>query len=369
VKSFARLQQIDRGFVADNVLTTVVRVPDNKFKEDQQFVNFFRQATDRIRTLPGVSDVGMVNYLPLYGGLGSATSFIIEGRSAVEPGQEPSTNVRVSDAGYFEAMGIPLLRGRNFSDFELNEARHVLIISESMAQKYFPGEEPLGKRLDVSMFDKGRFAEIIGIVGDVRYDSLVDQPEPTVYFPHSELTYSFMTFVIRTSGSDPLALAPAVQRELRALDPDQPMSDVRTMNQVMGDAMSRARFNTVLLAIFAGVATLLAAVGIFGVMNYSLTLRTREIGLRMALGAQRGGVLMLILKQGLILTVIGTIIGLAGAFALTRLMSSLLFGVGATDPSTFAIVVPLLMLVGLIACFIPAHRATRIDPLIALRTE
>jgi putative ABC transport system permease protein len=226
----------------------------------------------------------------------------------------------------------------------------------------------LGKRLDVSMFAEPTPAEIVGVVGDVRYDSLTNEAEPTVYFAHPDLTYSFMTLVVRAAG-DPAALAPAVQRELRAIDPAQPVSDVRTMNQVMSETVGRERFNALLLGLFAGLATLLAAVGIFGVMNYSVTLRTREIGIRMALGAQPGGVLMLILRQGLLLTLVGIGIGLAGALALTRVMSGLLFGVEATDPATFAAIVLLLAVVSLLACYIPARRATRIDPLIALRYE
>jgi putative ABC transport system permease protein len=368
LKSFGQLQKIDSGFNPDNVLTMVVRVPDTKYKEDQQFVSFFRQTAERMRALPGVTSVGMVNFLPLYGGLGSGTGFTVEGRPTPAPGTEPSTNVRVSDAGYFTAMQIPLLRGRNFTDAEMDEAKHVIIINDAMARKHFAGEDPIGKRITVPMSDKPVPTEIIGIVGDVRYDSLVDAPEPTVYFPHPDLTYAFMTFVIRTSG-DPLELAPAVRRQIRALDPEQPVSDVRSMNQVMADTVARARFNTLLLALFAGLATLLAAVGIFGVMNYSLALRTREIGLRMALGAQNRQVLMLMLKQGLLLTVIGTVIGIAGALALTRLLSSLLFGVSAADPATFAGIVLLLMLVSLIACYLPARRATRIDPMMALRSE
>jgi predicted permease len=368
VKSFARLQKIDTGFNTENVLTMVVRLPDGKYKEDQQVVAFFRQATERTGALPGVRAVGLVNFLPLYGGLGSATGFTIEGRPAPPPGEEPSTNVRVSDSDYFSAMGIPLLRGRTFTDFEASEARHVVLISESLAQQHFAAEDPIGKRISVEMFDKPTPTEIIGIVGDVRYDSLTDKAEPTVYFPHPELTYSFMTLVIRTTG-DPAAMAPAVRRELRAIDPDQPVSDVRTMNQVMADTVGRARFNTLLFGLFAGLATLLAAVGIFGVMNYSVTLRTREIGIRMALGAQPGQVLMLILKQGLRLTLIGIGIGLAGALTLTRVMSGLLFGVDATDPATFAAIVLLLAVVSLIACYLPARRATRVDPLIGLRYE
>ena len=368
VKSFNRLQNIDRGFNPDNLMTMVVRLPEKKYKDDQQMVSFFRRATERIRTLPGVSSVGMVNYLPLYGGLGAQTGYTVEGRPTPPQGHEPPTHVRVTDATYFNTMGIPLLRGRNFTESETSEARRVVLISESMARQHFPGEDPIGKRITVPMSEKPVPTEIVGIVGDVRYESLVDDPEPTVYFPHPELTYPFMTLVIRTGG-DPAAIAPAVKRELSELDRDQPVSDVRTMNQVMADTVARARFNTLLLALFAGLATLLAAVGIFGVMNYSLTIRTREIGLRMALGAEPRKVVMLMLKEGLVLTLIGATIGLAGALALTRLMSSLLFGVHAADPVTFVLIVFLLMVVSLIACYLPARRAARIDPLIALRAE
>ena len=368
VKSFGRLRKIDTGFNTDNVLTMVLRLPAAKYKDDPQYVAFFRQALERIRALPGVRSAGMVNFLPLYGGLGSATGFTVKGRPAPPPGEGPSANVRVADGGYFGTMGIPLLRGRNFADFEDAEPRHVVLVSESLARTHFPGEEPLGKRITVFMSENPVPTEIVGVVGDVRYDSLTDQAEPTVYMPHPELTYEFMTLVIRTSG-EPAEMAPAVRRVISAIDPDQPVSDVRTMNQVMADTVARARFNTLLLGLFAGLATLLSAIGIFGVMNYSVTLRTREIGLRMALGAQPGRVLMLILRQGLLLTLVGIGIGLAGALALTRLMSSMLFGVDATDPATFAAIVALLALVSLVACYIPARRATRVDPLIALRYE
>lgn len=370
IRSFIRLRQIDTGFNIDNTLTMILRLPAKKYSEDQQVVSFFQQLTERANSLPGVQSAGIVNYLPLYGGLGARTIFTIDGKPAPPPGRELdlSTHVRVADPGYFKTMGIPLLRGRNFSQLETSEAKQVVLISESLARKYFPGEDPIGKRISVMMFEKPNPTEIIGIVGDVRYEKLIEQPEPTSYFPHPELTYPFMTLVIRTDG-DPAGLAPAVQREVRALDPEQPISDVRTMSQVMAQTVARARFNTVLLTVFAGLATFLAAVGIFGVMNYTLSFRTREIGLRMALGAQQRQVRFLILKQGLVLTLIGMAVGVTAALVLTRLMSSLLFGVGTTDPLTFVVILPILLVVSLIACYLPARRATKIDPMIALRSE
>ena len=367
IRSFLRLQQVDRGFDTDNVLTMVVRLPD-RYKEDPQVINFFNQTLERVRHLPTVRSAGMVNFLPLYGGLGSNTGFKILGRPEPPPGQGPGTDVRVVDAGYFGTLGIPLLRGRNFSDAEQREAKHVLLINEALAHQYFQNEDPVGQRLDVNMFDTPTPAEIIGVVGNVRYDSLVDEAPPAVYFPHPDLTYSFMTLVVRTDG-DPAAIAPAIQREIRGLDPNQPVSDVRTMNQVMSEWVARSRFNTLLLGLFAGLATLLSAVGIFGVMNYSVALRTRELGLRLAVGAQPRQVLLLVLRQGLGLTVVGVVLGLAAAFALTRLLSGLLFGVAAVDVTTFASISLLLVIVSLLACYLPARRAMRIDPLSALRYE
>ncbi len=368
IRSFIRLQQVDRGFSTDNVLTMVVRLPEARYREDPQVVNFFSQTLERVRQLPTVKTAGMVNFLPLYGGLGSATGFKILGRPAPPPGQDHVTDVRVADAGYFPTMGIPLLRGRNFSDNELREARHVILINEALARQHFADEDPIGKRLDVAMFDNPTPAEIIGIVGNVRYDSLIDESPPAVYFPHPDLAYSFMTLVVRTDG-EPAAIAPAIQREIRSLDPNQPVSDVRTMNQVMSEWVSRSRFNTLLLGLFAGLATLLSAVGIFGVMNYSVALRTRELGLRLAVGAQPRQVLLLVLKQGFLLTLIGVGLGLVAAFALTRLLSGLLFGVGAFDITTFTLISLLLLSVSLLACYLPARRAMRIDPLRALRYE
>jgi putative ABC transport system permease protein len=367
VKSFVRLQQVDTGVRTDNVLTMVVRLPARKYREDPQVVAFFRQAEERLRALPGVRDVGIVNFLPFYGGLGSATGFTVEGRP-VPPGEEPGTDVRVADAGYFRTMGVSLVRGRLFTDVEATEPRRVVLINEALARQHFPGEDPIGKRISVDMFDEPVPTEIIGIVRDARYESLAKAAQPTVYMTLPDLSYPFMTFTLWTEG-DPADLALAARRVVREIDPDQPVADVRTMQQVMAEFVGRDRFNTLLLAVFAGLATLLAAVGIFGVTSYSVTLRTREIGLRMALGAQPGEVLRLILKQGFLLTLIGIGLGIVGALALTRLMSGLLFGVGSTDPATFAAIVLVFTVVALVACYIPARRATRVDPLIALRAE
>jgi putative ABC transport system permease protein len=368
IRSFIRLQQVDRGFETDNVLTMVVRLPFARYSEDQQLVIFFNQAMERVRNLPGVQSAGMVNFLPLYGGLGSSTGFKIIGRPEPPPGQGPGCDVRVVDAGYFQTMSIPLLRGRNFSDLEQKEAKRVILINEALARKHFPNEDPIGQRLDVAMFEDPVITEIIGVVGNVRYDSLIDEAPPAVYFPHPELPYPFMSLALRTDG-DPALLAPAVQREIRALDPNQPVGDVRTMNQVMSEAVSRSRFNTLLLGLFAGLATLLSAVGIFGVMNYSVSLRTRELGLRLAIGAQPRQVLLLVLKQGLMLTIAGVVLGLLAAFALTRLLSGLLFGVEAVDATTFATISLVLIVISLLACYLPARRAMRIDPMMALRYE
>lgn len=368
IRSFIRLQQVDRGFNTDNILTMVIRLPDAKYPQDAQVVAFFNQALEKLRQLPAVRSVGMVNHLPLYGGLGSNTGFKILGRPEPPPGQVPSTDVRVVDSEYFATMGIPLLRGRNFTADELREPRQKILINAALARTYFASEDPIGQRLDVGMFEKPTPAEIIGVVGNVRYDSLVDESPPAVYFTHPDLAYSFMTLVVRTDG-EPAAIAPAIQREIRTLDPNQPVSDVRTMNQVMSEWVSRSRFNTLLLGLFAGLATLLSAVGIFGVMNYSVALRTRELGLRLAVGAQPRQVLLLVLKQGLLLTIVGVVMGLAAAFALTRLLSGLLFGVGAVDLTTFATISLLLVAVSLLACYLPARRAMRIDPLTALRYE
>jgi putative ABC transport system permease protein len=367
IRSFARLQSVDPGFDANSLLTARVLLPNLRYGQDPQCKAFFKQLTERVAALPGVRSVGTVSYLPI-AGLGAATRFDIEGRPPLPPGQQLVGDVRVVDGGYFGTMRIPLLRGRTFSERELTDESHVVVINETMARDYFPGEDPIGKRVTISMKDENVPSEIIGVVRDARYVALDTAVRPMTYWPYPELVYSGMTLVVRTEG-EPLALAEAVRREVLAIDNDQPIADVRTMEAWVSDSVSKARFSTMLLGIFAGVALLLAAVGIFGVMSYAVSERTHEIGLRMALGAQTSDVLALVVRQGMVLALIGVGIGLGAAFVLTRVLASLLYGVSATDPLTFAVIAVLLASVALFACYLPARRAAKVDPMVALRYE
>jgi len=282
--------------------------------------------------------------------------------------QKATTDVRVVDQDYFKTMAIPLLKGRTFTDREESEESRVVIISDGLARQYFPGENPLGKRITIEMKDQNDPCEIIGVVGDVKMKGLDIATRPMVYWPHAELPYLSMTLLVRTQG-EPAAMTGALEREVRALDQDQPISDVRTMNEWLSDSIARARFATFLLSVFAMVALLLASLGIYGVMSYSVTQRTNEIGIRMALGATRANVVRLVLNRGLVLALIGVAIGLIGSLGLTRLLSGLLFGVSVTDPAIFGLVPILFLAIAVLAVYLPARRATRVDPLVALRYE
>jgi putative ABC transport system permease protein len=367
VKSFVRLASVSPGFDPDGLLTMRVELPRRKYSDGRQAMQFYRQALERIAGLPGVESVGAVSFLP-FGGPASATDFTVEGRPAPRPGEEPSTEVRVIDENYFRAMRIPVLRGRGFSPQEAAEERRVAVISESLAKKYFPGEDPLGKRIRVVMKRDPPLTEIVGVVADVKLHALDEEPRPTVYWPLAELPANFTSLVVRAKG-DPLALAAPVRKEIQAIDAEQPVADVRTMNQLLAESVGRARFSAFLLGVFACVAVALAVVGLYAVMSYAVAQRTHEIGIRVALGARGRDILGLVVRQGLGLALAGAALGLAGAFALTRLMRTLLYEVSTTDPATYVSLSALLLVVTLLACLVPAWRATKVDPMVALRYE
>ncbi len=367
MKSFLRLQAVNPGFDPQNLLTMRVLLPRAKYPDDAKKVAFFRQAVARMQALPGVRAAAAVDALP-FAGIGSATGFAIVGQPAPPAGNEQVTDVRTSDEHYFSTMNIPIVRGRTFTPQEAMEDRHVVVINEALARKYFPGADPTGQRLVIDMKQTNEPTEIIGVVGDAKYATLETEPRAMVYWPHTQLTNAAMNIVLRTTG-DPLSFAPAAQREIQALDKDQPVADVRTMESWVGESTSRTRFGTLLLDVFAVVALVLATVGIYGVMAYTVTQRTHEIGIRMALGARPRDIFRLVIGQGLLLTLSGVALGLGAAFALTRLLASLLYDVSATDPTVFVGLAALLALVAFVASYVPARRATKVDPMIALRYE
>lgn len=363
VRSLIALQHVDPGFDSNNVLTLRVDLSRKKYDTTDKAANFFQELETRVGNLPGVEVVGLITELPL-SGQPNDVPFTVEGRPPVRPDENFDADFRRVNQNYFSALKIPLLRGRNFTEQEVRRSDNVVLVSQQLVDDVFPNEEALGKRL-VTTISNETF-EIIGIVGDIRHRSLEDQPFPTMYFPTRNI--GWVNFVIRTQG-DPLSLVGSVRKEVQALDPDQPIAVVRTMDDWVDSSVAAPRYRTTLLALFAALAMVLAATGIYGVMSYSVAQRTHEIGVRMALGARQIDVLKLVVRQGMLLTLVGVILGLGGAFALTRVMSSLLFGVTEKDPITFSAVAALLIAVSFIACFVPAHRATKVDPLEALRYE
>ena len=369
IQSLWRLQKVNSGLQPENILTFNLTLPEIKYKWDRQS-QFFIDLKKRLETTPGVQSASTIYPLPLSGDR-FVISFEIDGRP-MAPKDHPSAEFFTTGVGYFKTMGIPITKGRDFDDRDRHGSTSVVIVSETFARQHFPNEDPLGKRIKpgISTIDDedSPMREIVGVVGDVRNQNLSAESKPAYYVPQTQVPFSSMVAVMKTTN-EPRSLTSAATKEVAAMDQDVPLFGVKSMEEYLSASVAAPRFSTTLLSIFAGVALVLTIVGLYGVMSYSVAQRTNEIGIRMALGAQSRDVLLMIVKQGSVLIALGLAIGLIGAYALTRLISSLLFGVTAKDPFTFAAVSVLLAIVALLACYIPALRATKVDPMNALRCE
>jgi putative ABC transport system permease protein len=366
-QSFVRLIQVDSGYDPRDTLTLSVNLPRSKYNQETVRKAFFDGLLERVHLLSGVQNAGIVNVLPL-----SRARFVlglqIEGRPPVTRREDmPRADFRLVSPGYFQALGVPLVKGRLFSPQDGSGAPPVVVINQALADTYFPDEEPLGQRL--------QFGEIIGVVGDVRSFGLDSEPSPEVYLVYLQAsgplagTLSTMYMVVRSRGVDPLSLVPEIRAQVLTVDPEMPIDDVLTMEQRLSNSVAGPRFYTVLLGLFGALALILAISGIYGVVSYSVSRRTAETGIRMALGARAGDIVKMVLGEGMLLALIGVGGGLAASFAATRILSGLLFGVSATDMTTFIGIAVILTAIALLACYLPARRASRIDPVDALRYE
>ncbi len=368
LRSFVKLLNVDPGFAADRTVALQVFIW-NKYREPQQREAYVKETLGWLETLPGVRAAGVTTALPLLDS--SATTSLpitIVGRPAPPPGQEPVAQLTTATANFFPALGMRLLRGRLFNQFDTRDSTKVALINETLARRQWPNEDPVGKQFALRGRQGLIALEIVGVVSDLRQDSLDKEPRPEFFRPHTQSPSGSLIFVVRTAG-DPNAVLASLKARIWQVNPTQPFYAVATLDQLVNASLKARRFNLTLLGSFAALALLLAVGGIYGVMSFTAGQRRHEIGIRMALGAQQNDVLKLIVGQGMKLTVTGLAIGLIAAAGLTRLMSGLLFGIGATDPLTFAAIALLLAVVALLACYIPARRAMKVDPLIALRYE
>jgi putative ABC transport system permease protein len=367
IRTLRALHDVKPGVDPHNVLTFRVTLPREKYSKPEQQLNFYKQLVERVSSLPGVESAGTIDALPFTND-GSTQPVAIEGRPAVEFAMQPEVAVRTISPGYLRALRIPLLAGRDFSETDTLESPGAIVISESTAREFWPNENPIGKRLTLSFYPE-KVREVIGVAGDVKFRGPDSRKSlATVYVPLAQITFWNQAMVVRTAR-DPASSASAMAAAVHQQDPDQPLSDVRTMDDILADSLSQQRFSMLLLASFAGLALVLAAVGIYSVLAYAVRQRQREIGIRLALGAQLNDVLRMVVAEGMRPALIGVALGLAGAFVLKRTISSLIFGVSESDPLTFLCVSVLLAMVALVASIIPAYRATKVDPMRALREE
>lgn len=367
VRSFVRLLDVEMGFNPEKLITMKISFLGKKYAEEAWRRDLVRRLLERLEVLPGVRGVAVANDLPLQGQDTTSTP-AVEGRPLSEF-ERIGVGVHPVNPGYFRAMGIPLLKGRFFSEQDGADAPPVVIINEALARRFWPNEDPIGKEIGVfGGSHSGKFAEVIGVVGNVRYTGLAGEISLDAYAPYEQVPWPHIALAIRTA-TDPAPLVTAVRQEVKSLDSELPIYSVRTMEEVTSETLAPRRLTLALVGLFALLALVLAAVGIYGLMAYTVMRRTHEIGIRLALGAERGQILRLVIRQGMALVLIGVAIGVGGALALTRLLSSLLFGVSPSDPVTFAFTVLLLTAVALLACYLPARQATKIDPMAALRYE
>jgi putative ABC transport system permease protein len=367
MRSFMRLQHTNPGLNPENLLTLRVDLPGAKYNTPEKRRTFYKELLERIGSLPGVEAAGAVSNLPLGGDIWGR-SLTVEGFPVLPVGQAPMINHCVITPNYFRSMGIPILVGRDFTDADTRDSMRVTIIDERLAREYWPNESPLGKRVRFGPPENNEpWHTVVGVVGAVKHESLSLTRRKTVYLPYAEITIDDLSLAVR--AANPESLTPAIRGQVKAMDTDLPIINARTMTEVISRSVWQPRLYAILFGVFAAVALALASIGVYGVMAYSVSERTREIGIRVALGAQAGDVLKLVVAQGMTLTLIGAGLGLGGAFGLTRLMQTLLFEVSATDPLTFAGLAALLSAVALVACYLPARRATKVDPMVALRCE
>jgi putative ABC transport system permease protein len=368
LRSFLRLQDVDPGLNVKNALALQISLPQAKYAEVPLQVGFFQQIMQRIAALPNVESVSADSNLPL-GTRRNSMSFYIEGQTPASPEQMLRSEVHEITPNYFRTMGIPFLKGRDFTDRDAPGSPPVVIINQSLATRFFANDDPVGKRISLTPFGQPPvWIQIVGVAGDVRHAGLAAEPGPQLYTPYYQDPVLNMSMVVRTK-SNPMSVAASIRNEIRKADTEIPVFGVRTLEQMASESIAPRRITMLLLGFFALLALILAAVGIYGIMSYSVTQRTHEFGIRMALGAQPRDILKMIVKQGMILTLIGVAVGFVAAFAATSVLASFLYGVSSTDFVTFITAALILISVAILACVVPARRATKVDPMTALRYE
>jgi putative ABC transport system permease protein len=370
IQSFARLGRVQTGMRTDRLFTARIGLPESAYPKPENIVSFFDQLMPRLRAIPGVDSVTTTWPLPLSGS-NNVSSFDIEEHPMPE-GQQPDSPMRIVGSDYFKTMGIPVQQGRGFAETDQFKSMPVVIVNEQFVKKFFPGQNAVGKHIKPSWGvgdEKPLMRTIVGVVGNVKHRTLNMEYTPEVYLPTTQIPMDSVSIVARTNLTNPAAITTAVRSELAAVDRNIPLFDVRVFEDYLARALARPRFNAMLLSIFAGTALVLTAIGIYGVLAYSVSQRTNEIGIRMALGAAQSSIFRLVVGQAMTLVAVSIVLGLMGAFGATRLIGSLLYGVGAWDPATFVVIVFLISIVAFLAAWLPARRAAQVDPVVALRAE